>query len=244
MLRKKSHAILFYALALSLCAARAEAQTDEHKFEVGAQFTVLRTEKLDGITPIVCVTTPCPAFGTLGSSGQTEPGVGGRFAYNLNRHVALEAELNLFPRDRAQEGGRKVEGLFGVKAGRRFDKTGLFAKARPGFLHSSKGDLRPRTDVACIASVTIFPPPIGCFEPFSRRDFAFDLGGVFEVYPTGRVLFRVDVGDTIVRAREHTAAVVVPPPPGSLAPTRIVALPVAAETTHNLQASVGVAFRF
>ncbi len=124
----------------------------------------------------------------------------------------------------------------GIKAGKRLDKVGIFAKARPGFIYASKGDLQPRANTACIA---IFPPPAGCSETISKTSPAFDLGGVVEVYPTKRTIVRFDVGDTIIRLGERNVS-------GSfnLFPSFVTVLRVPAETTHNFQASIGIGVRF
>ena len=164
-------------------------------------------------------------------------GIGGRFGYNFSDHFALEAESNFFPSDSEWEGGRKLQAVFGLKAGQRFDKVGLFVKARPGFVRYEKGDFQPKPGTACI---TIFPPPVGCFVPVAQTNFAFDVGGVVELYPAKHTIVRFDAGDTIIRLQEHNAAVVLGIP-NSILPS---VLPAPAKTTHNFQASAGFAFRF
>ena len=81
---------------------------------------------------------PCPVTVTLADGRETEPGFGGRFGYNFSRYLTLEAEGNFFPRDRELEGGRKTQGLFGAKVGKRMDRVGIFGKARPGFIRFQK----------------------------------------------------------------------------------------------------------
>lgn len=228
-------ALAFIALCFGPCALDARAQSDSPGAEAGVHFTALRFEERGA----GCVTAPCPDS-VVASSGLTEPGVGARLGYNINRHVAVEAELNLFPRDREFEGGRKLQGLFGVKAGRRYESVGVFAKARPGFLRSGGHDFTRRQGFVCPA---IFPTPIECFEssPRSNTDFALDLGGVVELYPSRRVLVRFDLGDTLVfHDGDGDVAVRVPAGGGS----RLGVAPARSETTHNLQGSVGIGFRF
>ncbi|HLL76335.1 MAG TPA: outer membrane beta-barrel protein [Pyrinomonadaceae bacterium] len=236
------------ALALIL-SAPARAQDDEGRFEVGGQFTVANLSNGRGstVTSVPC-NAPCtPTTQTSFSNERgTEPGVGARFGYGVNRHLTLEAEANFFPRDRDEfdpdfTGGRKVQALFGVKAGQRYESAGVFAKARAGFVHFGRGNLRPRQGVACILVV---PPPLGCYEGTGRTDFAVDLGGVFELYPSKKTIVRFDVGDTILRAGDHLVPVIVNPPSGTSFPARAVVAGAPAETTHNLQASVGLGFRF
>lgn len=223
--------VLISITAIALCAVgchQARAQSDERKFEVGGQFSVLRlpTRTVIGIT--------------ASESRESDPGFGGRFGYNFSKYFALEAEGNFFPRDRDIEGGRKVQGLFGAKVGKRFEKVGVFAKARPGFIRFAKGNFRDTLRCA----IAIFPQPLACFEPEARTNFNVDLGGVFELYPSKNTIIRFDAGDTIIRLGARNVAAVRQPAPGSLAPTLLVGFPVAAETTHNFQGSVGFGFRF
>lgn len=198
-------AAFFFCLSPQLDGARA--QTDRgRKIEVGGHFTALLNRETD----------------------QTEPGVGGRVGYNLTDAVTLEGELNVLPEREEFRGGTKVQGLFGVKAGWRGEQVGLFAKARPGFLHLTEGEVRPR-DVVCIA---VFPPPPGCVETSGQTRFNVDLGGVMEVYPTPRSILRFDLGDTIVRTGDFTLRGV--PNPIRISP----------RYDHNFQAGVGFGFRF
>lgn len=210
--------------------AEVRAQSDEKKFEVGAQFSILQ---------VPTRTIANFALATSSESHATEYGVGGRIGYNLSQNFAIEAEGNFFPRDRDLQGGRKIQGLFGVKAGKKFDKVGIFAKARPGFIRFERGDYRFGPG-GCIA---VFPPPLACFQPVAKTNFAFDVGGVIELYPSSRTIIRFDAGDTIIRFGARRVAADVPafPPPSG---ANLVALPVGAETKHNFQGSVGVGFRF
>jgi hypothetical protein len=216
----------------------ARAQSDERKFEVGGQFSLLRLP-----TTTITTTTfpclgplPCPVQTNFATGRNSEPGFGGRLGYNFSRYFALEAEGNFFPRDRDFEGGRKMQGFFGAKVGKRFDKVGLFGKARPGFMRFSKGDYRLAR--GCIA---VFPPPIACFDPVAITKFAFDLGGVAELYPSKNTIVRFDGGDTIIRFGNRNVAAF--DPLSGLAGSGVV-IPVAAETKHNFQGSIGFGYRF
>src|SRR4051812_5773934 len=101
--------LAFSAVALLLAApTAAHAQSLDKKAEVGGQVTVV---------------TANPEGGSVG--------LGGRVGYNINDNFALEGEVNAFPDASA------VEGLFGLKAGVRSDRAGIFAKVRPGFLATS-----------------------------------------------------------------------------------------------------------
>jgi len=139
-------------------------------------------------------------FGTV-----TDNGVGGRVGYNLSDNFGLETEFNFFPQERLNFANstsidsRRMQGLFGAKYGIRSEKFGIFGKIRPGFIRFGEGDITPGV---------------------SATEFALDIGGVFELYPTRPVALRFDVGNTLIRygARDFTS--------------------------NNLQISTGVALRF
>ena len=231
---------ILLAVFLSVASLQsARAQSDERKFEVGGQFSLLQLS-----TPTI-TTEICPAgricfdlLMTVAQGRQTEPGFGGRIGYNFSRYLALEAEGNFFLRDRALDDGRKVQGLFGPKVGKRFDTFGLFAKARPGFMRFSKGDLEEKPGTVCAAT---FPPSAGCFQPVSKTRFAIDLGGVAEWYPSKNTIVRFDAGDTIIRFDRRNVTATDISPQGN---TSLVVVSAPAETKHNFQASVGIGYRF
>ena len=227
---------------LSLNAGQVRAQADESlKVELGGQISILNASngRASVTTVNPCIIPPCPTSTSTSEGRKTEPGFGARIGYHLTENFALEAEANFFPREREFGGGRKSQALFGVKAGKRFEQVGLFVKARPGFIHFSEGDLQPRQDVACI---TIFPPPRGCFEGTGRTHFAFDVGGVFEYYPSRRTIIRFDAGDTIIRLGEHRVPVVLNSGASASGPVVVITAP--SETTHNFQGSIGFGIRF
>jgi hypothetical protein len=196
--------------------ARAQSQNapgDPPRYEVGIHFSSLTL-------------TPSDLY-------RTEAGFGGRFTANLNGHVALEAETTYFPnRGRSGESraaGRAVQGLFGVKAGKRWERFGLFAKARPGFVSFSEGKLAP--DPNFVTN--------GVFGLRTERatHFAVDAGAVLELYVSRRWAARFDFGDTVIRYRGQTLQTNAPPP----FPTTIILLD---NTRHNFQFNAGIGFRF
>jgi hypothetical protein len=141
----------------------------------------------------------------------------------------LEAEVNFLPQ--RSFFGRTTQGRFGVKAGERFRKLGLFAKARPGFLtygrvHRQTGTFAFNFDGEDLE--------IDTFSPGRKTYFESDFGGVAEFYPSRRVLARFDVGDTVVwyRGRASRSFSLLPV---TLQPD---------ETEHNFQFSAGLAVRF
>jgi len=147
--------------------------------------------------------------------------MGGRLTWNLNRHVSIESVFTYFPRKHAtvnfQEGGRILQGLFGVKFGIRREKAGVFVKFRPGFQSYSLtlDDYRK----AFVGSRFTNP--------------AFDVGGGVEFYTSRSTLLRVDVGDVMVHFRRRTVIF----PDGT--PRSIPSF-----STHSIQVLTGFAFRF
>jgi hypothetical protein len=206
------------AVAILLCLffassdARAQAE-DAPKVELGVQFTSL----------------------TINENGTTnEAGIGGRITYNLTDNVALEAQFDFFPdgeRFRGfRTGGRIAQGLFGVKAGKRYEKFGIFGKVRPGFTSFSAG----REEF-----IVLSPPPnlVFDFTPHRETHFATDVGAVLEFYPTRRIVTRFDAGDTIIRYGKTTGSTFD-------ANGKVEPFPIPGETRHNFQFSAGVGFRF
>jgi len=217
------------ALLLSFNAPRAGAQTDAPKLEVSAVFTAIRQnddfyQLVSGFEPRI----------------RHNFGGGGRFTYNLTNSIALEGEVTFHPKERGvffgglfppfnsgtQIGGRRVEGLFGVKAGKRWDKFGIFAKARPGFMRFTNVPNCPGGNVE------------DCREG-GKTEFALDLGGVVEYYPTRRFVLRFDAGDTIIRYGKLSRAVTAAFPVDAIFPAK-----VGGGVTHNAQYSVGFGVRF
>jgi hypothetical protein len=207
-------------LALCLCFGHADshAQTstdDPPKFEIGAHFTSL----------------------SLGTD-RTEAGLGTRLTYNLTKNFAVEAEGNLLPHNARfasfRNGGRAVEGLFGVKVGKRYEKFGIFAKARPGLISFTQG----QGGYVATGGGGVFPFQ---FRTERATHFATDIGGVLEFYPSHRIVTRFDAGDTIIRYGSATFNGLSIDDAGN---TSIFPLPVPAQTTHNFQFTAGVGFRF
>ena len=178
------------------------------RFEAGAQFTSLFVKSSDSL-----VSLNLPRI-------HTEPGFGGRFTFNLTESIAFEAEGNYYTREQfgLPQAGQMFQGQFGGKIGKRFERWGVFGKARPGFVGFSRV-IQPSFGV----------PPFS----FGRKLYpSLDVGGVIEFYVSPRWMARFDVGDTIIRYGEIRFT--------GLVPTFIVP----SVTRHNLQVSSGIGFRF
>src|SRR6266478_9794568 len=179
MIRKFPIAIAIIAASFLAGPARARGQSREiPRFEVAAEFTSITFDP-----------------------GLSEPGIGGRVTYNLNKHVALEAAGYFFPRQchfcgRVEE-GQIAQGLFGIKVGKRFGKWGVFGKARPGLMNFSRGNF-------VIAATSGTGLNAFRIDFHHRTNLVLDLGGVLEFYPSKKIILRVDLGDTIIRYPQRT----------------------------------------
>lgn len=185
------------------------------KVEIQAQFTSLS------------VAPPQP-FGF----SSTEPGFGGRVVYNFNDNIAVEGEGNFFPNQHVFEmaEGQAVQGQFGVKAGKRFRKFGVFAKARPGFLSLDGVSSFDGTFIEGFGSTS------PNFLSRRKTHFTMDLGGVIEFYPSKKTIVRFDVGATFVRFGPRLDVDYSNFP-------QLVVFTVPAKTTHRFQVTSAVGFR-
>ena len=214
MLLKLSFAICFLALCVFTANVNsARAQTPPPKFEFGTHFSVMHFSDLDF----------------------TDPGFGFRLTYNVNKHLALEAEGNIFPRDpqdyfKAFKGSHKTQALFGIKAGKRGRRFGFFGKVRPGFINFSN----------FYGSFQIGDPTPPKFE-FKQTDFALDAGGVVEYYTSPRTFIRVDAGDTIIHSSSDQKIELANGSDSSRGD--FVIRSVKRGTSHNLQLNIGLGFR-
>jgi len=201
----KTSICLFLTIIIFATVSLAQKKTE--KVEVGVQVTALTFFE--------------PGF----PEHQTKPGIGARVTYNFNDSIAAEAEINFF---RQVSGilfaeGDAVQAQFGVKAGKRFEKFGIFAKVRPGFL--SVDDVFSNQPEGFIAE--------------RKNIFTIDAGAVLEFYPSKRPVLRFEVGDTLIRHPAQFELVLFPPfePPF---PLRLVR---PAKFNHNFQFSAGIGFR-
>jgi hypothetical protein len=215
--------------SLQLQAQSAKPKREVPRFEIGGQFTSLWVNPHSPSCFDLCV---------IGfDRSYTEPGGGARFTYNPINNIGVEAEVNAFPRDHREPtffglSGRNFQTQFGVKAGKRFKKLGLFGKLRPGFVSFSKVSHLVSTSTIDFGGRQF---TIGHFEEKGARFFSTDLGGVVEFYPSRRLVTRIDVGDTVIRYGEILV-------PGISLSGAIRRVP--AETRHNFQIAVGFGVRF
>ena len=196
---------------------------ERKRFEVGVQFTSLMRDG-DG----------------------DRNGFGGRIGYDFatfggGKYVATaEAEVNYLPGDRyvsdftsfnglgSRRDGRVAQGFFGAKVGRKFENFGVFAKARPGFVHYTRGF----QNISGTGSNSRL-------ETKGATNAALDAGGVLEFYPTKRITTRFDAGDTIVRfGKQNVNGLDIFNFPQTVPVVR------PSETKHNFQFGAGIGFKF
>jgi hypothetical protein len=191
-------------LSLLLSIRSASAQTHYPRFEVGAHLASMQQR----------------AF------SESDLGFGGHFTFYPIENVGVEFEASLFPTNLGEPvalSRRRSEVLFGVKAGRRIRKFGLFGKIRPGLIHFADAP----HNVVCIA---IYPPPLGCRISMGDTDFALDFGGIIESYPSQHTVIRLDFGDMMIRFH---------------GPAYVGTRPFSEDfNVHNFQLNAGFGFRF
>lgn len=208
---------LFVVVVIFLIQSPSLAQSQEvPKFEVAGEFTTLEREGV--------------------FERRTEPGFGARFTYNINKVFSVEAAGYFLPKEclQCRNAGTITEGLAGVKVGKRFEKWGVFAKARPGAISFSEG-----TFDALPVGFPSFPI---VFELRQLTTFAMDVGGVVEFYPSKHIVTRFDAGDTIVHFNRRSFNTVLFDPVTNTSTPAI--FPVPARTSHNFQFMTSVGFRF
>jgi len=107
-------------------------------------------------------------------------GAGLSFGYSFGRGFAFDSAVNFLPAQSGTQG--MMQGLFGVKLGQRWNRWGLFAKVRPGFIYYNEAW-----------------PGGGAQVPGTLSRFVWDVGGVAEFYTHHKGTLRVDLGTTLVR---------------------------------------------
>ncbi len=163
-----SRLFVLAGLLVALGASSAQCQTELARAEVGAQFSVLHMER----------------FPTT----EAEPGLGGRFTWNLCPTLALETEFNIFPNNyqppSVTDGGRIFSWFAGVKvAGFRRKKFAVFGKIRPGLV--TFGNVAVQTSPTTVENRRV-------------PHFATDLGSVLEYSLSPRWILRTDLGVTLI----------------------------------------------
>jgi hypothetical protein len=141
--------------------------------------------------------------------------VGARFHYNLRPWIAADVALMHYPENPSGNFG-ETSALFGIRAGTRLNRLGVFGQARPGLIHFGGDYFALRLE--------------------RKTHPAFDAGAVLEYYPGQRVFLRIDLSDTIIfygNARQFNRV----DANGNLTGDAL-------GTVHNFQPAFGLGFRF
>ena len=155
--------------------------------------------------------------------GTESAGLGSRLVYRAFPLLDLETEINFLPGNSATSGNH-LQGFFGVKAGKRWEKVGIFLKARPGFIHFSRDPFGVKKPGSSLFST----------ERVSSTEPDIDLGGVVEYYTARGLILRFDLGDSVIHYAQRTVRT-----------SQFVApFEAGGFTTHNWQGSLGIGFRF
>jgi hypothetical protein len=171
--RRTLYTLVICAAALLAGSRDASAQPGQPRFDAGAQIAAASSQQFEG----------------------SDFGVGGRFAWHPLSLLGVEAELDLYPGEFPEGRAfsrRRVEGLFGVTAGPRFDRVRLFGKLRTGFLRLDEAP-------GPLACILIFPPPLSCTLAAGRTLAVIDVGGGVEASVTARTFVRLDAGDRLTK---------------------------------------------
>ena len=180
-------------MVLSFPTSMLYGQTERlTKSEVAPQFTLMQ------LTPF----------------GETRLGFGFRYGFDLDKSLSLEGAVNFLPADESL-----LEGLLGIKLGKRVGKFGFFGKAGGGissFSHIATGQ-RPCSDPA--------GHPNQCAIYSQVTGPAAYFGGGWEIELSPRRVMRFDVADTLILSFRHPRA-------------------TPDHSTHNFQFTVGYGFRF
>lgn len=158
-------------------------------------------------------------------SEPTQYQFGGRFSWNCLSHLALEGEYGSTVRyplsATSVDGGYFSQALFGIKPGIRWQRWGIFAKFRPGFVHYS-GIITGATESSRGIALTYG----------SLTEPAFDLGGGAEFFMSRHFLFRYDLSDLLVHEGVLTTLI------------NGQAIPTISFTQNHFEAEASLAFRF
>lgn len=165
-------------VCLLIVSQQIKAQSEITRFEAGGHFSTISS-----INPNTFSSAEVSA----------DNGFGGIFTLNFTRNIAIETELNYFPKDSISKNifigntGQKIQLLAGFKAGIRKKRFGVFGKVRPGYLHLTRNYLGNRQTTSFFTDGSYQNNPV------------LDLGGVVEFYTSRRLFARIDIGDSIVK---------------------------------------------
>ena len=186
----------------------ARAQDTQQRYELGGLLTYTFLREIGS---------------TDSGVGTGAGGLGGRFVYRALPVLDLEGEIHYLPGNSATSGNH-VQGFFGVKAGKRWKKGGIFVKARPGFIQFRRDPF----------GVLKHGSNFFSHEGAASTELDVDLGGVIEYYTSRGLILRFDLGDSVIHYALRTVRT----------SEFVPAFEAGGFTTHNWQGSFGISLRF
>jgi len=155
VIHKTSKAALWFVFTMAVLGYGTPSLRAQDRFAIGAQL----------------------AFDHLPELGETPTGYGFRFTYAAYLPlISFDAELNSFPAHSSGNFGQ-TQAFFGLKAGGRVGRWGVFVKVRPGLAHFYGGAAPQRLS--------------------QRNNFALDIGGGVEYYFVPHIGLRWDLSDVM-----------------------------------------------
>lgn len=170
-------AILFFFSLLPALPVRA--QEEYSRFELGAQFSIIRETD-------------------SAKQGVNSYGFGGRLDWNLSRRLALESQVDFFPAQGYPlaliQGGQTFQAVFGIRAKAiQTRNLSVFGLVRPGLLRFSGVDVP--------SGLT---SPVYTTQPATY--FVLNLGGGIEYCPSPRWILRFDIEGNPYRVPAYFAS--------------------------------------
>ncbi len=156
----------------------------------------------------------------------TLSGLGGYATYRFWRVLYFDGDVIYFPQDTHGStnlyGGPVLQGLFGVKGGIRRNHFGFFGKVRPGF----------QSYAQALERITSQPSGTLDYSYGRSTNFALDLGGIVEFYPSERSTLRIEAGDSHIFFSPHAVD------------SNGTSLPYDLGMRHSIQFVLGYGWRF
>jgi len=210
----------FLACALGCAAVPVvRGQSPSSRFEVGGQFSDIKLIDTNGNTSF-------------------SPGFGGRFDWNITPRIALDTQVDFFPRSYSpspQQGGRTLQAFAGVRG--RFvqrRRYAIYGLMRPGFTSSSRAiNGFTATTLTGTQPALLITPNFG-----GATYFTLDLGGGVEFYPSERWILRAEIEASPYFVGNTAVNYASPPPPEGL---RVASSP--GTVTDTWRVSTGMSYR-
>jgi hypothetical protein len=209
----------FLTCALGCAAVPVvRGQSPSSRFEVGGQFSDIKLIDING-------------------NASFSPGFGGRFDWNITPRIALDTQIDFFPRSHPpspQQGGHTMQLFAGVRG--RFvqrRRYAIYGLVRPGLTYSSRViSSFTATNLPGTQQAFLITPNFG-----GATYFTLDLGGGVEFYPSDRWILRAEIEASPYFVGNTAVNYISPPPEG----IRVASSP--GTVTDTWRVSTGMSYR-